>query len=131
MGSSYVPPSLAKTGIFTYYAWLWYWLATQLCVFDDKTDVWVEIFEKTHQFVWFEIFYHRLANRKRFILALEKYFKTLNDMTIDGTVGTERFESFTTFQMGWNNGVEIWVFDATGGISRAITLPLILILQMK
>ena len=52
-------------------------------------------------------------------------------MTIDGTVGTERFESFTTFQMGRNNGVEIWVFDATGGISRDITLPLILILQMK
>ena len=51
MGSDYVPPSFAKTGIFTYYAWLWYWLATQLCVLDDKTDVWVQIFEKTHQFV--------------------------------------------------------------------------------
>ena len=50
---------------------------------------------------------------------------------IIGTAGTQLFESFTIFQSGGNNGVEIWVFDATGGISRCIKLPMILILQVK
>ena len=34
--------------------------------------------------------YHRLANRKKLILPLEEYFKTLKDI----------FESFTIFQSG-------------------------------
>ena len=50
---------------------------------------------------------------------------------IIGTAGTKPLESFTIFQSGRNNGVKIWVFDATRGISRYRKLPLILILQMK
>ena len=59
----------------------------------------------------------------KIILPFEKYFKTLKDMTI----GTE---SFTTFQNGRNNNVEILAFDNTQGDFQ-IQLPLILILQMK
>ena len=47
--------------------------------------------------------YNRLANGKKLILSLEKYFKTLKDMII----GTE---SFITFQSGLNNGVKLWAF---------------------
>ena len=43
--------------------------------------------------------YHRLANKKKLILPLRKYSKTLKDMSI-GTVGTYVFESFTIFQNG-------------------------------
>ena len=94
--------------------------------------VWVKISEKKPiNFSSLRSCYHRLANRNKFILPLEKYFKTSNHMIIDGTAGTKLFESFTTFQSVWNNGVEIWVFDATRGISRYIELPLPLILQMK
>ena len=50
---------------------------------------------------------------------------------IIGTAGTKLLETFTIFQSGRNNGVKIWVFDATTGISRYRKLPLILILQMK
>ena len=74
--------------------------------------------------------YHKLANREKLILLLEKYFKTLNDMII-GTAGTTLLELFTIFQSRRNNVVKIWVFDATRGISRYRKLPLILILQMK
>ena len=47
--------------------------------------------------------YNRLANRKKLILSLGKYFKTLKNMII----GTE---SFITFQSGLNNGVKLWAF---------------------
>ena len=73
---------------------------------------------------------HASKNRKKFIFSLKKYFKTLNDMII-GTAGTTFLESLTVFQSGQNNGVKIWVSDATRGISRYKNLPLILILQMK
>ena len=72
--------------------------------------------------------YHKLPNRKKLILPLEKYFKTLNDIFV-GTPDAKPLQSFTIFQSGRNNGVKIWVFDATRGISRE--LPLILILKMK
>ena len=52
--------------------------------------------------------YNRIANRKKLILSLEKYFKTLKDM-ITGT------ESFAIFQSGWNNGVKLWAFDEYPG----------------
>ena len=61
--------------------------------------------------------YHQLANRKKLILPLGKYFKTMND-TFIGTAGTELLESFTIFQSEQNNSVKIWAFDATRGISR-------------
>ena len=64
-----------------------------------------------------------LANRKKLILPLEKYLKYLNGMII----GTK---SFTIFEIGPNNGVEIWTFGVTQGRFQ-IKLPLILILQMK
>ena len=54
----------------------------------------------------------------------------MNDMII-GTAGTKLLQSFIIFQSGQNNGVKIWVFDATRGISRHRKLPLILVLQMK
>ena len=66
--------------------------------------------------------YHKLANRKN-LFRLEKYFKTLNDMII-GTACTKLLESLTIFQSGRNNGVKIWVSDATKGISRYRKLPL-------
>ena len=54
----------------------------------------------------------------------------MNDMIIS-TAGTKYLQPFNIFQSGQNNGVKIWVFDATRGISRYIKLPLILISQMK
>ena len=74
--------------------------------------------------------YHRLANRKKLILPLEKYFKTLKNMII-GTSCTQLFESFTTFHSGRNNGVEILDFDATCQEHFQIKLRLVLILQIK
>ena len=47
------------------------------------------------------------------------------------TLCTKLLESFTVSQSGQNNGVKIWVFDATRRISRCRKLPLILILKMK
>ena len=67
--------------------------------------------------------YDRLENRKKLILLLKKYLKTLKDMII----GTE---SFKIFQSGQNNGVEIWAFGATQGHFQ-IKLPPIFILLMK
>ena len=52
-----------------------------------------------------------LANQKKLILPLEKYLTTLKDMIIDT-------ETFTIFQRGQNNGVEIWVLVAPKDISR-------------
>ena len=52
--------------------------------------------------------YNRLANTKKLILSLEKYFKLLKDTIIIT-------ESFTIFQSGQNNGVETWTFDAIQG----------------
>ena len=51
---------------------------------------------------------NRLANRKKLIFSLEKYFKTSKEMII----GTN---SFTIFQSGWNNGVKLWAFDECPG----------------
>ena len=53
--------------------------------------------------------YNRLANRKKFILPLEKHFKTLKDMII----GTDSF--ITNFQSGWNSSVNLWAFDESSG----------------
>ena len=50
---------------------------------------------------------------------------------IIGTAGTKPLESFTIFQSAQNNGVKIWVFDATRGISRYRKSHMILILLMK
>ena len=62
--------------------------------------------------------YNRLANRKKLILSLKKYFKTLKDMII----GTE---SFTTFQNEWNNGVKLWLFDEyPGAFPDKVTLDI-------
>ena len=44
--------------------------------------VWVKISEKSINFSDLRSCYHRLANRKKLILSLEKYFKTLKDMII-------------------------------------------------
>ena len=71
--------------------------------------VWVKISEKkkTKKNITFSglgSHYNRLANCKKLILPLEKYFKTLKDMVIDT-------ESFTIFQSGWNNGVKLWALD--------------------
>ena len=60
--------------------------------------------KKKHQFSGFRFCYNRLANRKKLILPLKKYFKTLKDIIIG-------IESFTYFQSGWNNVVKLWVFD--------------------
>ena len=73
------------------------------------TVVWVKISEKKNiSFSGLRSRYNRLANRKKLILPLKKYFKTLKDMII----GTE---SFTVFQSGWNNGVKLWAFDEYPG----------------
>ena len=45
--------------------------------------------------------YNRLANRKKLILPLEKFFKTLKNMIIDT-------EPFIIFQSGLNNSVKLW-----------------------
>ena len=77
----------------------------------EPTVVWVKISEKINiNFSGLRSRY-MLANRKKLILPLEKYLNTLKDMII----GTE---SFTIFPSGQNNGVEIWAFVATRGISR-------------
>ena len=65
--------------------------------------------------------YHKQANRKKLILPLKKYFKTLTDMVI-GTASTLLFELFTFFQSAWDNAVEIWEFDAT---SREYSRPIL------
>ena len=49
----------------------------------DGQDFW----KKNINFSGLKSPYHRLVNRKKLILSLEKYFKTLKDMII-GTVGT-------------------------------------------
>ena len=64
--------------------------------------------KKTINFSGLRSHYNRIANRKKLILPLEKYFKTLKDM-ISGT------ELFTIFQSGWNNGVKLWAFDEYPG----------------
>ena len=70
----------------------------------------VEISEKKNiNFSSLRSCYHKLANRKKLILQLEKYFKTLNDMII-GTAGTRLLDKFTIFQSGRNNGVKVWEF---------------------
>ena len=50
---------------------------------------------------------------------------------IIGTTGTKLLESFIIFQNVQNNGVKVWVFDSTRGISKYTKLPMILILQMR
>ena len=88
------------------------------------TLVWVKIFEKKNiSFSGLNSRYNRLANRKKLVLPLEKYFKTLKDMII----GTE---SFTIFQSGWNNGVKLWAFDEYSGAFPDNVTPDIY-LQMK
>ena len=64
--------------------------------------------KKNINFSCFRSGYNRLANRKKLILPVEKYFRTLKDMII----GTE---SFTIFQSGWNNDVKLWAFDEYPG----------------
>ena len=95
--------------------------------------MWVDrltFLEKNINFSSLRSYYLKLANRKKLILLLEQYFKTINDLII-GTAVTKHLESFTIFQSEQNNGVKIWVFDATRDISRYRKSPLILILQMK
>ena len=70
-----------------------------------STVLWVKISEKKNiSFSGLRSRYNRLANRRKLILPLEKYFKALKDM-ISGT------ELCTIFQSGQNNGVKLWVFD--------------------
>ena len=52
--------------------------------------------------------YRRLANRKKLILLLGNYIKTLKE---------RNFLSNAQFFKVQNNGVKIWVFDVTRGIS--------------
>ena len=85
--------------------------------------VWVKISGKKKK-----IF--RQANRKKLILPLENYFKTLNDMII-GTTGTYLFQLFTFFQSGWDNIVEIWAFNATSRVYAGRILRSILRLTIK
>ena len=67
--------------------------------------VWIKISEKKNiSFSGLRSRYSRLANRKKLILLLEKYFETLKDM-ISGT------KLFTIFQSGRNNGVKLWAFN--------------------
>ena len=54
----------------------------------------------------FLVCYHKPANRKKLILPLEEYFKTLNDMIIN-TARTKILESFAIFQSGRSNSVKI------------------------
>ena len=73
------------------------------------TVVWVKISEKKNiSFFGLRSRYNRLANRKKLILPLEKYFKTLKDM-ISGT------ELCTIFQSGQNQGVKLRAFDEYSG----------------
>ena len=53
--------------------------------------------------------YRRLANRKKLILPLGNYIKTLKE---------HNFLSNVQFFKVRSDGVEIWLFDATRGISR-------------
>ena len=73
------------------------------------TVVWVKISEKKN-ISSFDLrsHYNRLANKKKLILPLEKYLKTLKDM-ISGT------ELLTIFQSGRNNAVKLWAFDGYSG----------------
>ena len=70
----------------------------------------VKISERKKTSIFFDLKSHqnRLANRKKLIFSLEKYFKTSKEMII----GTN---SFTIFQSGWNNGVKLWAFDECPG----------------
>ena len=82
-----------------------------------------DFLKKTHQFSGLRSHYNRIANRKKLILPLEKYFKTLKDMII----GTE---SFAVFQIGRNNGAKLWTFDEyPGAFPDKVNLDMIL--QMK
>ena len=85
-----------------------------------------DFWKKNIHFFGLRSLYHEQAIRKQLVLPLEKYSKTLKDMII-GTGGTWQFESFTIFQSGQNNGVEIWASDGIPG-AYPIKLPLILIL---
>ena len=67
----------------------------------EPTVVLVKVSEKKNiSFFGLRSRYNRLANRKKLILPLEKYFKTLKDM-ISGA------ELFTIFQSSRNNGVKL------------------------
>ena len=69
------------------------------------TVLWVKISEKKNiSFSGLRSCYNMLANRKKLVLLLEKYFRILKDM-ISGT------ELCTIFQSGQNNGVKLWEFD--------------------
>ena len=73
------------------------------------TVVWVKIFEKKNiSFFSRRSCYNRLANRKKLILSLEKYFETVKEMII-------ATESFTVFQSEWDNGIKLWTFDEHSG----------------
>ena len=83
----------AVTSVIKIYSEMW-----ELCMHPDYdhfipltlslTVVWIEISEKkTPIFYSLGSCYPRLANRKKLIVPLEKYFKTLNNM-INGTSGT-------------------------------------------
>ena len=80
--------------------------------FIKPTFAWVKIFEKNNSFPCLKSLYYKLANRKKLILPLEKYFKTLREILI-GTVDTffthlHFFTKWAKFlQSGRNNGVEI------------------------
>ena len=50
-----------------------------------------DFWKKDINFSGLKSHYNRLANRKKLILPLEKYFKTLK-------------------YSGWNNGVKLWAF---------------------
>ena len=71
--------------------------------------MWVKISKKKNiSFFGLRSRYNRLASRKKIILALEKYFKTLKDV-ISGT------KLFTIFQSRRNNGVKLWGSDGYSG----------------
>ena len=104
--------------------------ATQTSIFPGNnnpfsikpTVLWVKISEKKNiSFSSLRSRYSRLANRKKLILPLEKYFKTLKE-TISGT------ELCIVFQSGQNNGVKLWAFDE---YSRAFPYKVILILTLQ
>ena len=114
--------------------WLFYFINSQIRQipvpnqnFSSKPYYWVgwDFWKRKHQFfiVWYLVT-TGWQKRKKLILPLEKYFKTLNDM-ITGTAGAKHFKSLTIFKVG-----EIRVFDASRDISRYRKLPLILILVL-
>ena len=71
---------------------------------------------KTSVFPVLDLVTNRLANRKKLILPLEKYFKALKDM-ISGT------DLFTTLQSGRENGVKLWTFDDHSGAFPYKVIP--------